>query len=635
MGGGENYWQRLQRRRVSRRGFLVGGGVAAVGSAAILAGCGGDAPTPAPVVTEAPAATTTSPPTVTETPEPTATATATPTATPTPDPNAPRRGGTLRLWRTGEDAGLDPGIYHLNNRDVIYSTLTQPLSYQPTKNLFAMDGMVGYEQVDPLTLVWSIRPGMKFHNGDPVDSEAVAFSFGRLAKLNDVFEAREDRSTHVRREGYDFVDSFEPTDDLTLTEHWIWPNADALVHRTRHYYSFLNPRVVQEQGTLEGTYTAPDGTPEDVYSIQDLPFGSGSGPYVLTKRDETGTRVERWPDYHKHTPAGDGFVEDGPYIDAWETRMIPDTVAAKAAFLAGDLDVFASIGPEELAEFEEVDHAAVVETQNAGLSHLAMDGLKFHDRRARQALQKAIDYEGFIEAIRPLGGRYAAPVSDLLPHLQRLSQKDLQQWHRYDPKEARALWTAADFEVPIDSIKILATSSPVQWDISEFAGQSLGEALGLGTELISVDGHCHHSRCVPPTGDPDDWELLCYGTGEAGVTTGIPNDSHLVHYDPRGYGGSAFNHSHLIDSPRPEIEVDARTLTGMLEAQEQEIDFDTRVELLTDAQRWILDNAWCVLPLPVSTVQYYAVSSRLRDFAPDDWLNFYDLRRESMWLADA
>ena len=46
-------------------------------------------------------------------------------------------------------------------------------------------------------------------------------------------------------------------------------------------------------------------------------------------------------------------------------------------------------------------------------------------------------------------------------------------------------------------------------------------------------------------------------------------------------------------------------------------------------------DAWCVLPLPVSTVQYFGVSSRLRDFAPDDWLNFYDLRRESMWLADA
>ena len=427
----ENYWG---RRRVSRRRFLLGSGVAAAGSAAILAGCGGDPPTPAPAPTMAPATTRT--PTATAA---TADTPATPTATPAPDPNAHRRGGTLRLWKASEDDGLDPGIFHIGNKDIIYSTLTQPMTYQPTKNLFSMDGVVGYEQVDPVTLVWSIRPEMRFHSGDPVDSEAVAFSFGRLPKLNDVLDG-----THVPGEGFEYVDSFEPTDELTLTEHWRRPSADALVHRSRHYYSFLNPRVVQEQGTLEGTFAAPDGRTEDVYSVHDLPFGSGSGPYLLTRRDETGTRAERWPDYHRHIPADEGFVENGPYIDAWETRIIPDHVAAKAAFLAGDLDVHEGIlWREELAEFEGQDHVRVVETPGGGFSNLGMDGAKFHDRRARQAMQKAIDYEGFIEAIRPLGGRYAAPVSNLLPHFQQLTQEQLREWFRYDPAESRALWAAA------------------------------------------------------------------------------------------------------------------------------------------------------------------------------------------------
>lgn len=56
---------------------------------------------------------------------------------------------------------------------------------------------MGYEQVDPTTFVWSIRPGMTFHSGDPVDSEAVAFSFGRLAKLQGVLDV-----VHVRRDGH-------------------------------------------------------------------------------------------------------------------------------------------------------------------------------------------------------------------------------------------------------------------------------------------------------------------------------------------------------------------------------------------------------------------------------------------------
>lgn len=190
---------------------------------------------------------------------------------------------------------------------------------------------------------------------------------------------------------------------------------------------------------LEGTYTVPDGTTEDVYSIQDLPFGSGSGPYVLTKRDETGTRVERWPDYHRHTPADDGFVDAGPYIDAWETRIIDLSLDARQALLRGDLDVYGYFSVEELPEFEQAEQVAVVETPNGGYSHLGLDGAKFHDRRARQALQKAIDYQGFIEAIRPQGGQYAGPISNLLPHAQRLSQQDLRQWQRYDAGEARAL----------------------------------------------------------------------------------------------------------------------------------------------------------------------------------------------------
>ena len=365
MRDNENYWKRLRQRPLTRRSFLVGSGVAAAGSAAILAGCGDDDDDDdddaAPAATQA-----------------TAEATPEPTPEPTVDPEAAKRGGTLRLWKTEEDAGLDPGVFHLNNRDVIYPTMTQPYTYQPTKNVFAMDGMVGFEQVDPTTFVWSVRPGMKFHNGDAVDAEAVAFSFGRLEKLYRALDG-----THTTRTGYAFVDTFDATDELTVTENWARPNADAPVYRARHYYSFLNPRIVEEHGKFEGSYEHADGTIEDVASVQELPFGSGSGPYTMTKRDATGTRVERWPDYHKHTPADDGFVEDGPYIDAWETRIIPDQVAAKAAFLAGDLDDFSAVDPLELPDFEGQDHISVVEVPAGGRSSQGMDGGKFHDKRSR------------------------------------------------------------------------------------------------------------------------------------------------------------------------------------------------------------------------------------------------------------
>ena len=636
MRDNENYWKRLRRRPVSRRSFLVGSGVAAAGSAAILAGCGDDDDdddTAAPAATQAAAreeqAAAATEAAAEEQAAAATEAAAEEQAAAQEDAGPDKRGGTLNWWKTEEDAGLDPGVFHLNNRDIIYSTMTQPYTYQPSKNLFAMDGMVGYEQVDPTTFVWSIRPDMKFHNGDPVDSEAVAFSFGRLEKLYRALDG-----THTTRTGYAFVDSFEATDELTVAEHWARPNADAPVYRARHYYSFLNPRIVEEHGHFEGSYEHPDGTVEDVFSVQELPHGSGSGPYTMTKRDATGTRVERWPDYHKHNPADDGFVEDGPYIDAWETRIIPDQVAAKAAFLAGDLDVFAAVDPLEVSEFEGQDHLNIVEIPGGGFCQQGMDGGKFHDKRSRMALQKAFDYEGFIAAIRPLGGQYSAPISDQLPAYQKLSQEDLKTWFRWDPAEAQALWQAADFIVPVDNIKVFqATGAPLQHEISDYVAQSIAKALGplgITTEVEAVDGNSWAARAVDRSTDVKDWEILSYGTGDYGGTSGIPNDSYLINYDPRAYGFNAFNH--YLESPRKEIAEDSATIIDMLNAQEAETDPEARAVLLTEVQRWILDRHWCNWRLPVSSIAYYGFSSRLQDQGVDDWVNGYDMRREAMWL---
>ncbi len=619
----ENYWKRLGSRPLSRRSFLVGSGVAAAGSAAILAGCGDDdddddgaaAPAATAAATEAAAAAE-----ATE-----AAAEATEAAA---DAEDAKRGGTLRLWKGGEDAGLDPGIYHINNTEIIYSTMTQPYTYQPTKNIFAMDGMVGYEQVDPTTLVWSIRPGMKFHNGDPVNSEAVAFSFGRLTKLYDLI------NPHTTRTGFIFVDEFEATDELTVTEHWNRPNADAPVYRARHYYSFVNPRIVEEQGSLEGAWTAPDGSTEDIYSVQTLPEGVGSGPYKIVRRDATGTRTERWPDYHKHTPADDGFVEDGPYIDAWETRIIPDRGSVKAAFLAGDLDVYAAIDPLELPEFDGVDHVNVVELPAGGAAFLGMDGGKFHDKRARQALQKSLDYDRIIQTIWTAGGKLAAPISDLIAAYQKLSQEELASWYRWDPQEARALWAAADFVVPVETIKLFGgVEDPLLSNQVQLYAGMIEEALGVETVTEFVDSNTWAARATDVSTDVKDWELLAYGTGAAGGTTGVPNDSHLINFDPQGYGKNAFNH--WIESPRPEVSADSTVIDGMLRAQEAETDPEARAELLTELQRWILDNHYCNWRMPISSVSYFGFNKRLQDFAPDNWLNFYSLRRESMWLEDA
>ena len=616
MRDSENYWKRLRHRPVSRRRFLAGSGIAAVGSAAILAGCGDDDDddTGADPAGDDPDPTGTT--AAGETPDPTA------TAAPTQSSDALKRGGTFRNSKLVEDAGLDPAIFHLNNTEVIYNTMTMPYTYQPTKSLFAMDGMQSFEQVDPITLVWNVRPGMTFHNDDPVTANDVAFSFSRLAPI---YDAR--GGTHITPPiGFRIADSFDATDELTMVESWNAPNADIPIYRSRHYYAFMNQRIVEEQGI--------DGTKADLtLELQEMPLGVGSGPYTLVKRDAEGTRLERWPGYWKHTPADDGFVEDGPYIDAWETRIIPDGAAVKAAFLAGDLDALGSIDPLELPEYEGNDNFNIVDIPVGATTLFGMDGGKFYDVRARQALQKAVDYEGFIAAIRQGKGAYTGPLSPLLGDLNQLGQEDYKKFLTHDPAEAKKLWEAADFDAPIDDFKLLTNNgSALQLDIADFVGQSISKTLGVDYHIDGVDGNTWAARAIDRSEDIKDWELLPYGTGLGGGTQGLPGTSHLVNYDPRGFGLNAFNFH--LESPHQSIVEGSETMIEMLAAQEAETDREARAGLLTELQLWILDNHWCNWNLPSATTAQIVFNKRLQDQGVADWNNSYSQRRHSMWLDD-
>ena len=163
----DNYWLRLRGRRLTRRSFLAGTGVAAAGSAAILAGCGDDDDDDdaGPAATQA--AATQAAATEAAAAEAEAEATeAAAAATEAPAAADSRRGGTFRTWKSTEDQGLDPAIYHTNNGEVTAKVYNHLLDFQVSKGVFGLDAATGFEQIDETTLVWAMREGMKFHNGD-------------------------------------------------------------------------------------------------------------------------------------------------------------------------------------------------------------------------------------------------------------------------------------------------------------------------------------------------------------------------------------------------------------------------------------------------------------------------------------
>lgn len=622
----DNYWLRLRGRRLNRRGFLAGAGVAAAGSAAILAGCGDDDDDDGatdPTATATAAATRAA-----DDGGGQATATATATAAPTVDPSAPRRGGIFRTWKSTEDQGLDPAVFHTNNGEVTQQVFNHLLDFQVSKGVFSMDGAVGYEQIDDTTLVWTLRDGMQFHNGDPVTAEDVAYTIARppvlLADLG---------ATHVPANSFDYFDSIEAIDATHVRENWVGPRADALIHRSRQYFGIVNKAMVEAAGG----------------DAQEHQLGMAAGPYILSERNAEGTRLTRNPNYYPHPNPDDGFVEDGPYIEEYDVRIVPDAITARSLLESGDLDAYGTLDAIEARELEGNANVAVEGAPAGGWAVCGFDGGKWRDQRAREALRKGFNYDAFIASIRAGDGKLQAPLTIINARFQRLTQEDLAGWYVYDPADARALWEAAtadaaargeadaDYDSIYQNVNIHTVTNEQQQTISEFAARSWQDALGSAFEVTSADIQTWVNAANDNTRDVKPWDLLQSGTGVGGGTDGTPGTSYLSWFDPEQYGAVAFNFRY--DSPHPEIAEGSQYVGDQMVVQNETLDHESRVQVITDLQRWIMDRAWGIFIMPMAATSFLGVSSRLRDYGKDDWFNSYAWnnvpRRESAWLADA
>jgi ABC-type transport system substrate-binding protein len=383
---------------------------------------------------------------------------------------------------------------------------------------------------------------------------------------------------------------------------------------SRQYFAFVNKKVAEASPNKD---------------VQDGPKGAGSGAYLLEKRDATGTRLVRNPDYYKHEPAMDGFTGSGPYIDVVETRVIADLAAQKAAFLSGDVDVFGGIDPLEVDDFKKNDKIYVAEAPNAAFLILAFDHKKLFDRRARQALRLAVNYEAFGASI--FGGKfqYPAPVNVVLTGFQPWDQAKIKSYYKYDPAEAKKLWEAAG--KPVDTIRILTGNDGQRGVvISDFAKQSISQALGVNVVVEQVDSQTWAQRAnrVPDK----DWELLQSGQGIAGPTSGVPEDSSLIWFDWRAYMPLAFNADLNRDDINAELKADGQKLLDMMKKQEQELDVNVRKQTLAEIQQFIYDNALTGIMLPVAAKQNLGFSKRMQDVNYADWPHYYAYRRQSVWL---
>ena len=321
------------------------------------------------------------------------------------DPDA-----TLRFGWTVPATPLDP---HTPTSIVAQYPYVAPL-YDRLTNLVAgptLEPMLATEWTaadDGLSMTFTLRDDVTFHDGTPVDAAAVKASLERAMNLPE--------STVARYFG--MVTGIEVVDPLTVRIDTNRPASDLPYVLATSAGSIINPLALDD----------PDlGTTPN-----------GSGPYVLTGLS-LGDRAT-------YEPAADYWDPDAQKVAEIEIIGITDDNARINALRAGEIDgMLSKLGLyDQVSELGDGFDFFSYPSSSIYSLYINQTSPELSDVRVRQALNYAVDREALNDTI--LYGQ-CPPVSQPLTDTYSAGYvADLADRYTYDPDEARRLLAEAGAE---------------------------------------------------------------------------------------------------------------------------------------------------------------------------------------------
>ncbi|MDP2917113.1 MAG: ABC transporter substrate-binding protein, partial [Dehalococcoidia bacterium] len=410
---------------------------------------------PAPATAPAPT-TTTTPATTAPTTTPTTAPATKPAATPTPGPapakEAPTYGGVLTLVLanniTGFDATYTPPwlnyTQHLTNEDLLTGDWakgpagTGEVSWELATFPAKLDWVTGrlaesWELVDPQTIIFHIRKGVRFHNKPPVN--------GRELTADDVVFTWE---TYLNAKGFYYATSYGTPakrpqatvqDKYTVVVKTPPGMTGDILERFGDNAPIIPQEVVKQYG-----------------SLSDWRNASGTGPFMLVDfvSDSSASHVKN-PNYWMKDPVNPANTL--PYVDGVKMLIISDISTRLTALRTGKVDMLAGVGWQDIDGLKRGIPGLKVKTTLSTVYMISMrpDTKPFDDIRVRRALNMAIDRPAMIQGL--YGGNgvqvlgHIAPLPDYADMLVPLEQlpPSSRELFGYHPDTAKKLLAEAGF----------------------------------------------------------------------------------------------------------------------------------------------------------------------------------------------
>jgi len=406
----------------------------------------------------------------------------------------PRRGGTVN-WALEQDPGhIAPfgGILTMTRtaQEPMYESL---LEWDKDLNLKPALA-TSWKVVNPTTIDFQLRKGVKFHNGDEVTAADCVYSFqqqlnpplpGSVSVLGQV-PAIKDTQARGR---------------YVLRMHLKAPDARIFGYLAWQRYSAIVPNGMYEE-------------------VNPATQGIGTGPYKLNGSYVPNSRLS-------YVRNGQYWKKGLPYLDGINYQIIPDEQARIAALRAGAIQG-ATLSVDSARSLRNVSGLNVEKGLTAAFRELQMtikagENKPWHDRRVRQAVNMAINRAELITKVYGGEGVYSGHVAAgygpwVIPQAELKAK-----WEKEDLPKARQLMRQAGFANGFD-VELTTFSTPLDFPALAALIQNQLKRINVNVKVTAQD---------PPTFAAEngrgsfEWDLTARGMrGDV--------DGYVAEFNPSG-----------------------------------------------------------------------------------------------------
>lgn len=430
-------------------------------------------------------------------------------------------GGDLVVSYPSDAGSLDPaGVNDMasdQRRQVIYEGLIS-LDYNlEPEGLLAED----FKQVDDTTWHFTLKEGVKFHDGSSLTADAVKASIDRI---------KDPAMASSRAYIFDMIDEVNVIDDYTVEIKTGDTFAPLLSYLSHDGAGIISKQVIDEDYQNALNEAEIDMSLEEFYALRE----EGGEKYTdIAKKvsEYTGTIVEEKPTgtgymkFQSRSPGEKVVVErfdeywDGPVnLDTVTFKIVTEDASRIAELESGQSQLIQGFDVGQVERLESNPNINVLPVYNISTEFVGMNTQKgpLKDKRVRQAIGHLVDKDSIMEGIYLNMGRTmkGAIQEEVLGYDENL--EDLE----YNPSKAKTLLKEAGYEDGFD-LKLLTNDVPDRVDIAVYLQEELKtvdinieiEQLEWGTYLEAVSSGEQDLFILgwPNTvGDPDQglWPIL-------------------------------------------------------------------------------------------------------------------------------